>query len=219
VTTRLIAWTTVFGGFAVLAYAGRAAGGKPPKDALYQWGSVANGLIQYAIFFGVVVLILIGVPKREYLALRRPTSWWTAVQIAGGLVALLWILGVALSPFLHPGREQGLTPSGWDPHRAAPFAANFAVVALVAPVVEELAYRGLGYTLLSRRFGRWAAVVLAGTFFALAHGLVQGLPLLIVFGCGLAYMRSRVESVYPGILFHAAFNGFVLLAAVKFFQT
>jgi membrane protease YdiL (CAAX protease family) len=54
--------------------------------------------------------------------------------------------------------------------------------------------------------------------FALAHGLVEGFPLLVLFGAGLAYMRSRVASIVPGIVVHMAFNAVVLLAAVRFFQ-
>ena len=215
---RLVAWISVYGGFAVLAYGARLSGQKPPKDALYLWSSVVNGLVQYAIFLGVALLILIGRPKREYLALRRPTSWATAARIAGVLAVVLWIVGLALSRFVNPGREQGLAPTGWEHARAAAFVANFVVVAMVGPVVEELVYRGLGFSLLVR-FGRRTAIVLVGLAFALAHGLVHGLPLLVVFGCGLAYMRSRVESVYPGILFHAAFNALVLLLAVKFFHS
>ena len=68
------------------------------------------------------------------------------------------------------------------------------------------------------RFGRAAAIALVGLAFGLAHGLVEALPILAAFGAGLAYLRSRTESVYPGILLHATFNGIVLLASVDFFH-
>ena len=124
----------------------------------------------------------------------------------------------ALEPVLHPDKEQGLAPTRWEPAHAGAFAANFVVVALLAPVVEELTFRGLGFTLFER-FGRWAAIVLVGLAFGLAHGLVEGLPLLFLFGAGLAYLRSRTGSVYPGMLVHVVYNGLVLLIAVKFFHT
>ena len=44
-------------------------------------------------------------------------------------------------------------PKAWDSSRAAPFIANCAVVALVAPFVEELLFRGLGYGLLTQFVG------------------------------------------------------------------
>jgi membrane protease YdiL (CAAX protease family) len=74
-------------------------------------------------------------------------------------------------------------------------------------------FRGLGYRLLVR-FGRAAAIVLVGIAFGLVHGLVAGLPLLVVFGSGLAFLRARTNSVYPGMAVHAVFNGLVLALAV-----
>ena len=71
------------------------------------------------------------------------------------------IVGAALDPFLDAGEEQGLTPSEWDSGRAAAFAANAIVVVGIAPVIEELTYRGLGFSLL-RPYGEAAAIVGVG---------------------------------------------------------
>jgi membrane protease YdiL (CAAX protease family) len=216
-TGRLSLWATVIAVFSTLAYAGRFSGGDEPDEPLYLWSSAVAGAIQFAIFLLLVLLIARGRPLREYLALRRPTSWGRAAAIAGGVVLVVWLVGVLMQPFADPGEEQNLIPDGWDPSRAEPFAANFVVVALLAPVVEELLFRGLGYTLLEV-FGRGTAIVVTAVAFALAHGLVEGFPLLVLFGAGLAYMRSRVGSIVPGILVHMAFNTVVLLAAVRFFE-
>lgn len=217
-TGRLTVWATAIGVFSTLNYLGRFGdGAEQPEEPLYLWSSAIAGVIQFAVFLLLVALIARGRPLREYLAVRRPTSWWRAARIAGGLLVLVWLLGIALRPFVDPSEEQNLIPEGWDPSRAAPFAANFVVVALFAPAVEELMFRGLGYTLLER-LGRWPAILLSALAFALAHGLVEGFPLLVLFGGGLAYMRSRVASIVPGIFVHIAFNTIVLLAAVRFFQ-
>ena len=218
-STRLSVWATVIAVFSTLAYVGRFTGdgNGGPDEPLYQWSSAAAGTIQFGIFLLLVLLIARGRPLREYLALRRPTSWPRAAGIATIVIVLVWLMGVVLQPFVDPGEEQNLIPDRWDPSRAEPFAANFVVVALLAPIVEELLFRGLGYTLLER-FGHWTAIAVTSAAFALAHGLVEGFPLLVVFGAGLAYMRSRVGSILPGILVHMAFNAVVLLAAVRFFQ-
>src|SRR5207244_12784806 len=116
---------------------------------------------------------------------------------------------VALSdvpaPPLTPGQEQGITPDTWQPDHAAAYVGNGIVIAVVAPIVEELTFRGLGYSLLVR-YGRWTAIALVGIAFGLAHGLVEAFPFLAAFGAGLAYLRSRVDSVYPGMLVHGPFN-------------
>jgi uncharacterized protein len=126
---------------------------------------------------------------------------------------LVLAVGAALDPFLDAGEEQGLTPSDWDSDKAAPFFANVVVVAGIAPVVEELTYRGLGYSLL-RPYGVASALLGVGIAFGLAHGLIEALLILSLFGVGLAWLRERTDSVYPPILLHAAFNGFALAVSV-----
>jgi CAAX protease family protein len=213
VNGRLAGWLALVGVQIVANYASRASGGKPPKNEIYHWDLAIGGLVQYAIILGVVLLIVRPAPRR-LLALRRPVGWWQALRLAGGAIIGVYVLTAVLDPILHPGREQGLTPSGWDSHRVAPFVANFIVVAVVAPIVEELTFRGAGYSLLER-WGRWFAILAVGLLFGLAHGLVEALPILAVFGCALAWLRSRTRSVYPGMLVHAAFNAIALIVAVS----
>ena len=210
---RLVGWLVLVGVQILANYASRASGGKPPKNEIYHWDLAVGGLIQYGVILALVLVIVKPAPRR-LLALRRPVSWPRAFGLAGLVIVGIYILTAALDPLLHPGREQGLTPSGWDSHRVAPFVANFVVVAVVAPIVEELTFRGAGYGLLEQ-WGRWFAIVAIGLLFGLAHGLVEALPILAVFGCGLAWLRSRTRSVYPGMLVHAAFNAIALIVAVS----
>lgn len=210
---RLIGWSALVAVLVALAYASRAAAGKPDKDVLYQYGTAAGGLFQYGLMLGVVLALARGPGLRERLALRRPASWPQAIGLAFGALVTIYVAAYVLGLFLNAGRDQGLTPDHWDSDKAAPYALNFLVIAGVAPVVEELTFRGLGFHVL-RPFGEAAAVVLVGLAFGLVHGLVDGLPILVVFGISLAYLRSRVASVYPGMLVHAAFNAVALVAAV-----
>jgi membrane protease YdiL (CAAX protease family) len=210
----LALWASFVFAFASLSYALRFTEGKPPKDLLYKWGTFEGNLIQFAIIAAIVYGIAGAAgERRRVLALRRPTSWWTAAKIAGGIAVGMFLLSYLLNPVLHPGREQGITPDVWQPKHAAAYIANALVIAVVAPIVEELTFRGLGYSLLAR-YGRWIAIVGTGVAFGLAHGLVQAFPFLAAFGIGLAYLRSRVDSVYPGMVVHGLFNAIALTIAV-----
>jgi len=200
--------------FATLSYSIRFTEGKPPKDLLYQWSTVASGLIQFAVI-GLIVYAIAGLgDRRQLLALRRPTSWWRALGIGVAIAIGITLLSVLLEPVLHPGREQGVTPDVWRPSHAAQYVANGVVICIVAPIVEELTFRGLGYSLLVR-FGKWTAIILVGVAFGLAHGLVEAFPFLAALGAGLAYLRSRVDSVYPGMVIHGLFNATALIVAVS----
>jgi membrane protease YdiL (CAAX protease family) len=210
---RLVAWLVLVGALTAFAYLGRIAGGDPPDDILYQYETAVGGAILYGLVFAVLLLICHGASARVLLALRRPLSWKRAAAISAGIFVFMLVLGGILDPFLDAGEEQGLTPEEWEQDRAGAFAANAVVVAGVAPIVEELTYRGLGFTLLAR-FGQKTAIVFVGVAFGLAHGLLTALPILIAFGIALAYLRSRTNSVYPSIALHAVFNGFALALAV-----
>ena len=214
-TRALTLWTSFVVVYATLSYAGRFTEGQPPKDVLYRWSTAFANLVQFAVIAAIVYGIAgLAGARREVLALRRPTSWWTAAKIGFGIGIGMALLSILLNPLLHPGREQGITPDTWQPEHAAAYVVNGLVITIVAPLVEELTFRGLGYSLLAP-WGRWIAIVGTGVAFGLAHGLVQAFPVLAAFGIGLAYMRSRVKSVYPGMVVHGLFNAVALTVAVS----
>jgi membrane protease YdiL (CAAX protease family) len=211
----LALWSGFVLAFTTLSYSLRFTEGKPPKDLLYKWSTVVGNLVQFAIIAAIVYGIAgLAGDRRRVFALRRPTSWRRAFRIAIGIGVGMLLLSAVLNPILNPGREQGVTPDTWQPKQLAAYIANGIVIAVVAPFVEELTFRGLGYSLLAR-YGRWAAVIGSGLAFAVAHGLVNAFPLLAAFGIGLAYLRSRVDSVYPGMIVHGLFNAIALTVAVS----
>ena len=194
-----------------LAYGTRAASGKPSPNVLYEWSSVANALIQDG-FLLLLVLAIAGFSTR-LLALRRPRSVKGALGWMALAVVAIYVFEIVYSAFTHPGNEQGLTPAHWEPQHAAAYVANGLVICLFVPFVEELTFRGLGFSLLER-FGTWPAILLVGLLFGLAHGRVVSLPVIAAFGCVLAWIRARTDSVFPGIAVHGTFNLIALVAAV-----
>jgi membrane protease YdiL (CAAX protease family) len=210
---KLAGWCTLVGVISAISYAGRFAGGKPPKNALYEYSTAVSELILFAIILTLVFWIARGLPKREAFALRRPAAWGGAIALGFAVLIAIAIANAALDPLLHGGREQGLTPSGWQSSHAAAFAVNLFAFAIVGPIAEELTFRGLGYYLLEP-YGQTVAIAVIGIAFGLWHGLVEALPVLVVFGIGLAFLRSRTRSIYPGMILHATFNGAALLLAV-----
>jgi hypothetical protein len=210
----LALWSSFVVAFTTLSYSLRFTEGKPPKDLLYKWSTAVGNLVQFALIAAIVYGIAgLAGERRDVFALRRPTSWRTALRISIGIGVGMLALSAILNPLLNPGREQGITPETWQSKHAAAYFANALVIAVVAPIVEELTFRGLGYSLLAR-YGKWAAILGTGLAFAVAHGLVNAFPLLAAFGIGLAYLRSRVDSVYPGMILHGLFNAVALTVAV-----
>jgi uncharacterized protein len=214
ISMRLSVWILLVGGFAALGYAsyGDNTG---HSDDIYKVSTFANGTILYAVILGVALGIAID--RFDLLALRRPTNIALAARIAIVVVAGVFLVEWAVTklPLEDPGQEQGLAPTRWIPGHDAAFAANLVLFVAIAPCVEEILFRGLGQSLL-RRFGSLPAIVLVGLFFGVWHGLLIALLVLVPFGWGLAYLRERTDSIYPGIAVHALFNAVAIIGSVLF---
>jgi membrane protease YdiL (CAAX protease family) len=212
VNGKLLAWLGLVGAQVVIGYASRATGGKPDRDVVYHWSTAAQVLVFYGVYFGIVLAIS-REETRELLALRQPHSWSRAASLALVVMGCVIALEIAVSSVLDPSGEQGLTPKRWEPEHAAAFAVTCIGFVLVGPFVEEATYRGLGFSLLVP-YGQVLAIVATGLLFGLAHGLIEGLPILVALGVGLAWLRARTDSLYPGFVLHALFNGIALAYAV-----
>lgn len=83
---------------------------------------------------------------------------------------------------------------------------------LVAPLAEELFFRGLAFPVLERTMGSIGAIVLTGAAFSLMHQsqLARAwAPLTVLFGVGivLTAIRARSKSVAASWITHVAYNG------------
>jgi len=213
-TGRLIAWLAFVLAIAAIGYLGQAGDSELPDDFVYRYSAAIFGLVQFGLFLGVLLLIARGLPKRELFGLRRPESWPRALGYTLAGLGAIWVVSLALSPFLDAGEEQGIVPEDWDPDRVGAFLAFGAVATFVAPVVEELTFRGLGFSLLAP-YGKWIAILGTGILFGAWHGLIVALPVLAGFGVVLAWLRYKTGSVYPPMILHAIFNG-IAIASVPF---
>lgn len=210
---RLVAWLAFVLTLTALGYASRFAGEDPPEDLAYRYSSSVAAVVQYALMLGILLLIVRGLPARELLALRRPDSWPRALAYSGLALLAIWGASWVFARFLDADEEQGLVPEGWDSDRAGAFVAFFVAVAVVAPIVEELVYRGVGFALLAP-YGAWVAVLVTGVLFGASHGLLIALPVLTVFGIVVGWLRLKTGSVYPSMLLHGVFNGAALIVSV-----
>jgi len=88
----------------------------------------------------------------------------------------------------------------------------FITGAVIAPIVEEIFFRGFLFQGFRQKYGWMPAVFLSSAIFGAAHLDPVSLIPTFVLGCVLAYVYHRSNSVWPGILFHAAINSFSLCA-------
>jgi CAAX protease family protein len=87
----------------------------------------------------------------------------------------------------------------------------------LAPLMEELFFRGFLYPVLARSLGLPVAVFLTALGFAALHGMQLMFswgPVLVIFlvGVVLTLVRAKTNSVASGVLIHMAYNGTITVA-------
>lgn len=86
-----------------------------------------------------------------------------------------------------------------------PLVTGLATI-LVAPLVEELMFRGVLLYGLYRRLPAWPAAAISGLVFGLYHGEILAVVLLTAMGVYLARVVQRRGSLVPAIVAHMIFN-------------
>ena len=89
----------------------------------------------------------------------------------------------------------------------APSFALFLGAVLLAPITEELLFRGLLLRIL-RPFGDGWAILLSALLFAFAHGSFFQMPYAFVAGLLLAYTAVAAGGILFPLLFHFLYNLF-----------
>lgn len=97
---------------------------------------------------------------------------------------------------------------------SAPLQTLMIVLAVVvAPLIEELLFRGLFQTMIRSYVGRpWPAIVIASILFAVIHQDTEHWPALFVLALGLGYSYERSGSLLRAIFMHAMFNGISIVS-------
>lgn len=82
----------------------------------------------------------------------------------------------------------------------------FLIVTFVAPLCEEIVYRGLLWEAVEWRWGRWVALVVTTVVFALAHLEVTRIPLLLVAAIPIGLARLYSGGLLASIVAHQVTN-------------
>lgn len=140
------------------------------------------------------------------------------VLMAAGLLLLVQVYMLALS-FWQPAamddynnimEDSGLSSFTW---------LTLLATAVLAPVTEELAFRGLTLHFARRLCGRfWLANLIQALLFGIAHGnLIQG-SYAFALGLVLGYFCHTYQSLGASMLLHACFNLFSAVFDLLFAQ-
>lgn len=183
-----------------------------PRDP----GDVGANVIEAAFYLGggaVLIPLLERLSQRSLPALgvrRLDKRGW--VLAAGALFALLCMQG-AYQVILTAFHQQNHIQAGFEHFKVgSPEAAAMVLVngAVIAPVIEELFFRGLIFNALALRMPMLLAALISGAFFGIAHGDPVLFPVLTVFGMLQAVIYRASGNLVVPMFVHAANNAIFL---------
>jgi CAAX protease family protein len=175
------------------------------------FGLVAGATLVEAVSLGVALVLArraAGSVRAADFGLRRTApraavGWVLLALFGGGMVLSVYDSIVAPRPeriFEHVSA-----------HPLAGVIAGGVSAALLAPLAEELFYRGFLYGGLRRRLGPMAAVVITSLLFALDHLIGGGYTLadvgaVAIIGVSLCLLYEITGSIWPCVALHSFYD-------------
>jgi len=220
--TKLDAWVAI--GYCLLLAAMVIAAVGASEPAVMP--SPGEGLVMQVVIMGIPALwFVLRVSRgeagfrRSGLLPRRPMRdlRWAGIALLGVvpvvMATTLIVTGISLlagqsTPMIgHQMLEQMRSQES-----VLPLVMLLVSAVVVAPLLEELVFRGLLQTALLNTLGpqrRWLILLLASILFASTHlgaAIWQSLAALTVLSMVLGFLYERTGSLWPSILVHAGFN-------------
>ncbi len=145
-------------------------------------------------------------------------SWWRFLFFVGaGLillttsVILIFSLIVWLVPSFNADQAQNNALTYGS--SGVGLWLSFVAAVVVAPIVEELYFRGVILPVFMRRFGTFFGILLTSVLFALLHFQPNVVVYTFILAIILAIIRLRLKSVIPSMLLHA-FNNLIAFSII-----
>jgi membrane protease YdiL (CAAX protease family) len=178
-------------------------------------------LAAQGIFDGLLLFVALGVasdwkfrplgPPLRLLGLRpfRLSAIWITLAT---LVAYYIVAGLFASLVLKPDQEDIGGELGVGNPSVVIAVAAVLMIVLLAPIAEELFFRGFVFAGLRTRWSLWPAAITSGLIFGLVHaptGITTVVPLAAL-GFALCWLYDRTGSLWPCVIAHMINNGLAL---------
>ena len=173
----------------------------------------------FTISAGVLVLVVLQniLPKEEIrrlLSFENNIASWKLI----GWVLLLDVfvilpLHAAFTLLVFPDAEQQEVINLFKESSGFSLVILALTVSVFTPFAEEFLFRGFILTMLLKRYSPIVSIVISSFVFSIAH---EPIAMALAFGGGCLYgwLRVKTGSIYPSMIAHAIWNGFITLVVI-----
>ena len=174
-------------------------------------GLTAAGTVIIDVSVVVASLLFAGLVARLrawHVGLRGAPLKFTAAIAAIGILAF-FLFSLVYAAIVQPDEPQKVVDDLGADTNSLLLVTGALVVIVVAPVCEELFFRGFLYRVLRLRMAFWLAGAIDGLLFGLVHASstsLAALPILAFLGFVFCYVYERTGTLFATIAMHALNN-------------
>jgi len=179
---------------------------------------ITAGFLQHILII-LLIFILVFLRKAPLAAVglkRCSRNSLFVYGICGGMALLLLVtvvMSLIISLFPQPPQPQPIAELILNTQDGRQILLLLLLVGVLAPLSEEMLFRGFIYPVLRFRFGIVGGIVLSASLFGAMHlDLVRFFPLALGGAC-LALFCEKSASIYPAIVAHSMWNTVMTLLA------
>lgn len=128
-----------------------------------------------------------------------------------GIMPVIVVTSILYQLFLYvagyPVTMQDVVALFMEPHSAWSLLLLLLMAVVLAPLAEEMLFRGILMPALMKKTGTGAAVAISSALFALSHMHLPSLAPIFVLSLALSLLYIYSGSLWSAIMLHAVFNG------------
>lgn len=193
---------------------GSLATPKPEDFELKESHLWVNIGFQFMMAMVVIAVVSPRIGMTDWLGLKWK-KWISVLWLAPGSVLGMWLVfeGLRRAGYLEWIESMGVE-TVQDSVKLLREGTNARVLwlmgfagVIVAPLCEEVVFRGYLYPAMKRFAGMWPAALGSALLFGCAHGSLMALLPLFLFGGCMVFLYERTGSIWAPIAAHCCFNG------------
>lgn len=160
------------------------------------WNLIEGYIVMFSAIGGAIPMLIVGVKNNSFINIleKREKAW--PVQVAFiffAIMGLQMLTNIAMTPvinFLESSTGVSFTEANAVATSHSVSSSMMLYSIIIAPIIEELLYRGVLLRTLER-YGKWFAIIISALVFGLMHGNAVQFPVAFVIGLLFGYLTLK----------------------------